>query len=137
MEVKSNNACIHKRLDLTSEHCWPDCLDIQYSWPVALGTAYVRSPRRRISRWSDKDCRLARMSSGHHCLIRDLGLIKGGKGLRHHEVAPRCLLMVQPNAGGHLLVIARRTIVRQSLQHFQGLQIEFLITTLRLSGLFP
>jgi hypothetical protein len=30
--------------------------------------------------------RLARMSSGHYCLIRDLGLVKGGKGLRHHEV---------------------------------------------------
>ena len=27
------------------------------------------------------------MSSGHYCLIRDLGLVKGGKGLRHHEVA--------------------------------------------------
>jgi hypothetical protein len=34
-----------------------------------------------------KGCRLARMSSGHYCLIRDLGLVKGGKGLRHHEVA--------------------------------------------------
>jgi hypothetical protein len=34
-----------------------------------------------------KDSRLARMSSGHYCLIRDLGLVKGGKGLRHHEVA--------------------------------------------------
>ena len=33
-----------------------------------------------------KDCRLARMSSGHYCLIRDLGLVKGGKGLRYHEV---------------------------------------------------
>jgi hypothetical protein len=33
-----------------------------------------------------KNCRLARMSSGHYCLIRDLGLVKGGKGLRHHEV---------------------------------------------------
>jgi hypothetical protein len=30
--------------------------------------------------------RLARMSSGHYCIIRDLGLVKGGKGLRHHEV---------------------------------------------------
>ena len=30
--------------------------------------------------------RLARMSSGQHCLIRDLGLVKGGKGLRHHAV---------------------------------------------------
>jgi hypothetical protein len=33
-----------------------------------------------------KDSRLARMSSGHYCLIRDLGPVKGGKGLRHHEV---------------------------------------------------
>jgi hypothetical protein len=30
--------------------------------------------------------RLARMSSGDYCFIRDLGLVKGGKGLRHHEV---------------------------------------------------
>ena len=33
-----------------------------------------------------KDCRWARMSDGHFCLVRDLGLVKGGKGLRHHEV---------------------------------------------------
>jgi hypothetical protein len=33
-----------------------------------------------------KNARLARMSSGHYCVIRDLGLVKGGKGLRHHEV---------------------------------------------------
>ena len=26
------------------------------------------------------------MSSGRYCLIRDLGFVKGGKGLRHHEV---------------------------------------------------
>jgi hypothetical protein len=26
------------------------------------------------------------MSSGRYCLIRDLGLVKGGKGLRHHDV---------------------------------------------------
>ncbi len=26
------------------------------------------------------------MSSGHRCLIRDLGPVKGGKGLRHHDV---------------------------------------------------
>ena len=36
-----------------------------------------------------KDYRLAGMSSSRFCLIRDLGLVKGGKGLRHHEVAPR------------------------------------------------
>ena len=33
-----------------------------------------------------KDCRWARMSDGHYCLVRDLGPVKGGKGLRHHEV---------------------------------------------------
>jgi len=32
------------------------------------------------------DIRFARMSSGHRCLIRDLGPVKGGKGLRHHDV---------------------------------------------------
>ena len=26
------------------------------------------------------------MSSGRYCLVRDLGLVKGGKGMRHHEV---------------------------------------------------
>jgi hypothetical protein len=26
------------------------------------------------------------MSSGRFCLIRDLGPVKGGKGLKHHEV---------------------------------------------------
>jgi len=32
------------------------------------------------------NCRFARMSSGRYCLIRDLGLVKGAEGLRHHEV---------------------------------------------------
>jgi hypothetical protein len=26
------------------------------------------------------------MSNGRYCLIRDLGPVKGGKGLKHHEV---------------------------------------------------
>ena len=26
------------------------------------------------------------MSGGRYCLIRDLGLVKGGKGMRHHGV---------------------------------------------------
>jgi hypothetical protein len=33
-----------------------------------------------------KDCHLARMSDGHYCVIRNLGPVKGGKGLKHHEV---------------------------------------------------
>lgn len=32
-----------------------------------------------------KGAELARMSDGSYCIIRDLGLVKGGKGLRHHE----------------------------------------------------
>ena len=36
-----------------------------------------------------RGARLARMSSGDYCVIRDLGLVKGGKGLRHHEVVLR------------------------------------------------
>jgi hypothetical protein len=26
------------------------------------------------------------MSDGHYCVIRDLGPVKGGMGLKHHEV---------------------------------------------------
>jgi hypothetical protein len=33
-----------------------------------------------------QDAKFARMSSGTYCIIRDLGLVKGGKGMRHHEV---------------------------------------------------
>src|SRR5205085_3739694 len=33
-----------------------------------------------------KKYRLAQMSDGHYCLVRDLGPVKGGRGLRHHEV---------------------------------------------------
>jgi hypothetical protein len=33
-----------------------------------------------------RDAKFARMSSGTYCVIRDLGLVKGGKGMRHHEV---------------------------------------------------
>ena len=35
-----------------------------------------------------KGGRIARMSDGSCCIVRDLGLVKGGKGLRHFE----CLL---------------------------------------------
>jgi hypothetical protein len=32
-----------------------------------------------------KGSELAQMSDGTYCIIRPLGLVKGGKGLRHHE----------------------------------------------------
>lgn len=34
-----------------------------------------------------KDCRLALMSDGHYRLLRSLGPVKGGNGMKHHEVA--------------------------------------------------
>ncbi len=33
-----------------------------------------------------KDCRLARMSDGHYRLLRNLGPVKRGNGMKHHEV---------------------------------------------------
>jgi hypothetical protein len=33
-----------------------------------------------------KNYSLAQMSDGHYCVIRDLGLVKGGKGMKHHDV---------------------------------------------------
>jgi hypothetical protein len=36
--------------------------------------------------------RLARMSDGSYCIVRDLGLVKGGKGLKCH----RTLLRLTP-----------------------------------------
>jgi hypothetical protein len=32
-----------------------------------------------------KDAQLVRMSNGDYCLVRPLGLVRGGKGMRHHE----------------------------------------------------
>jgi hypothetical protein len=36
-----------------------------------------------------KGAELARMSDGSYCVIRNLGLVKGGKGLRHFECLVR------------------------------------------------
>lgn len=59
-----------------------------------------------------RNSRLARMSSGQYCLIRDLGLVKGGKGLRHHEVVLdfswRGLLRLFIPSRGRPAAIARR-----------------------------
>ncbi len=32
-----------------------------------------------------KDAQLVRMSNGDYCLVRPLGLVPGGKGMKHHE----------------------------------------------------
>ena len=33
-----------------------------------------------------KGARRARMSDGTHCIVRDLGLVPGGKGMKQHEM---------------------------------------------------
>jgi hypothetical protein len=41
------------------------------------------------------------MSDGHYCFVRDLGLVKGGKGMKHHEV------IVDFNARGMVTLLKR------------------------------
>jgi len=52
--------------------------------------------------------KFARMSSGTYCVIRDLGLVKGGKGMRHHEVLLTFSLKAAWRWMGHI----RRDVVR-------------------------
>jgi hypothetical protein len=67
-----------------------------------------------------KGSRLVRMSSGTYCLVRDLGPVKGGKGLRHHETLitfslrglwSRRRLRRSEQAQGHGHVTSRRELV--------------------------
>ena len=59
-----------------------------------------------------KNCHLARMSDGHYCVIRDLGPVKGGKGLKHHEV----VVDLTWRAFVRLLPLRRRPKAPQALQ---------------------
>jgi hypothetical protein len=55
-----------------------------------------------------KGAKFARMSSGTYCIIRDLGLVKGGKGMRHHEV----LVTFSLKAASRWMRPARKDAVR-------------------------
>jgi hypothetical protein len=50
-------------------------------------------------------CRLARMSDGHYCFLKDLGPVKGGKGLKHHDVIVHLTLR-------GLVEFSRRLLIR-------------------------
>ena len=56
--------------------------------------------------------KFARMSSGTYCIIRDLGLVKGGKGMRHHEVlvtfSPRAFWRWVAKLGRHAVVVTKK-----------------------------
>ena len=45
------------------------------------------------------------MSDGHYCFVRDLGPVKGGKGMKHHEV------IVDFNRRG-MMALLKRAIAR-------------------------
>ena len=49
------------------------------------------------------------MSSGTYCVIRDLGLVKGGKGMRHHEVLVTFSLKAAWRWMGHVRKDVART----------------------------
>ncbi len=63
--------------------------------------------------------KFARMSSGTYCVIRDLGLVKGGKGMRHHEVLVtfsfRALWRSMGRIRGYLVSAGKRRVLW--LQH--------------------
>lgn len=51
----------------------------------SAGDAFMPAMFSRVRNYF-KEARLARMSDGSLCLVRDLGPVKGGKGMKHHEV---------------------------------------------------
>jgi hypothetical protein len=59
--------------------------------------------------------KFARMSSGTYCVIRDLGLVKGGKGMRHHEVlitfSAKASWSAIRRACGGVVIAGRRRVV--------------------------
>jgi hypothetical protein len=58
-----------------------------------------------------KDAQLVRMSNGDYYLVRPLGLVRGGKGMRHHEnllrLTPRGIAAGAWRAVGLARVFAR------------------------------
>ena len=65
-----------------------------------------------------RGCRLARMSNGRYSVIRDLGLVKGGKGMKHHEV----LLTLTPKGLSTALVRLSRALIIDSRNKFAKTQ---------------
>jgi hypothetical protein len=69
------------RLRLLQKYYTPPSIPIEQRLDAA-----AMSHRLQLLLRHFKNCHLARMSDGHFCIIRDLGPVKGGKGLKHHEV---------------------------------------------------
>ena len=58
-----------------------------------------------------RGAKFARMSSGTYCVIRDLGLVKGGKGMRHHEVLVTFSFRAAWRAIGRLVSAGKRRVL--------------------------
>lgn len=62
-----------------------------------------------------RGAKFARMSSGTYCVIRDLGLVKGGKGMRHHEVLVtfsfRALWRAMGRSGAYAVSAGKRRLL--------------------------
>ena len=58
-----------------------------------------------------KNYSLAQMSDGHYCVVRDLGLVKGGKGMKHHDV------LIDLSLRGALQLLKRILKVSDKAQH--------------------
>jgi hypothetical protein len=46
-------------------------------------------PAAMLSKSYFKNSRFAKMSDGSYCIVRDLGLVPGGKGMKHFETLLR------------------------------------------------
>jgi hypothetical protein len=57
------------------------------------------------------------MSDGHYCFVRDLGPVKGGKGMKHHEV------IVDFNRRGIVKFLARLFARSRHLEPSQPLKV--------------
>jgi hypothetical protein len=60
--------------------------------------------------------RLARMSDGTYCVIRDLGLVKGGRGLKHHE---NLLSLSLEGIASKLVRFLRRQFLQRQAERLQ------------------
>src|SRR3569833_1027884 len=71
-----------------------------------------------------KDVELVRMSNGDYCLVRPLGLVPGGKGMRHQEnllrltpsgIASKLWSLLRHRFSAALVAEATRELARQPI----------------------
>jgi len=63
--------------------------------------------------------KLVRMSNGDYCLVRSLGLVPGGKGMKHHE---NLLRLTPAGIALKLLDVLRTSLLPSLLSPFRAWQ---------------